>query len=74
MRSVFLQYSLHKSTNIREQVEQLNQIVLNYCVPRVYSELMSYLKYKEDISTLPVPQENPIFLAPDKTLELKHFF
>ena len=74
MRSVFLQYSLHKSTNIREQIEQLNKIVLDYCVPKVYGELISYLKYKEDISTLPVPQENPIFLAPDKTLELKHFF
>lgn len=74
MRSVFLQYALHKSTNIREQIEQLNNIVLEYCIPKVYSELMSYLKYKEDISTLPVPQNNPIYLAPDKTLELKHFF
>ncbi len=74
MRSIYLQYSLHKSTNIKEQIQQLNNLVLEYCIPKVYGELISYLKYKEDISTLPVPQNNPIYLAPDKTIELKHFF
>ena len=68
MRSVFLQYSLHKSTNIREQIEQLNKL-LNI-VFQVYGELISYLKYKEDI-TFTCSQEN-LYLAPDKTLEL-HF-
>lgn len=74
MRSVFLQYSLHQQHNIAEQIDSLNKIVLDYCVPKVYNELVSYLKYKEDITTLPVPQDNPVFLGVDKTVELKNFF
>lgn len=74
MRAIFLQYALHKPYNIREQIEDLNQIVLNYCVPKVYNELIAYLKYKKDISTLPVPQDNPVYLSVDKTIELKNFF
>ena len=74
MRSIFLQYALHKSNNIKEQIEQLNNLDLEYCIPKVYGELISYLKYKEDITTLAVPQNNPIYLAPDRTIELKHFF
>lgn len=74
MRAVFLQYALHKPDHIREQIEQLNSIVLDYCIPKVYNELVAYLKYKEDISSLPTPRENPKDLGEDKTLELKHFF
>ena len=35
---------------------------------------MAYLKYKKDISTLPVPMDNPIHLSIDKTVELNRFF
>jgi hypothetical protein len=74
MRSVFLQYSLNQPNNISEQIQSLNNIVLEYCIPKIHSELISYLKYKEDITTLPVPQDNPVFLGIDKTVELKNFF
>lgn len=74
MRSVFLQYSLNQPDNIAEQIQSLNNIVLEYCIPKIHSELVSYLKYKEDITTLPVPQDNPVFLGVDKTVELKNFF
>lgn len=74
MRSVYLQYALHKPEHIREQVTELNKLVLDYCIPRVYSELMAYVNYIKDISTLPIPQDNPIYLAPDRTVELKNFF
>ena len=74
MRSVFLQYSLNQPDNISEQIQSLNNIVLEYCIPKIHSELVSYLKYKEDITTLPVPQDNPVFLGVDKTVELKNFF
>ena len=74
MRAIYLQYSLHKEDNIREQIEELNKMVLDYCIPKVYGEAVSYMKYRRDISTLPTPQENPTYLAVDRTLELKHFF
>jgi len=74
MRSIFLQNSVHKNNNIKEQIMALNDIVIDYCVPQVYSELLAYVKYKEDISTLAVPIDHPIHLSVDKTVELNRFF
>ena len=74
MRAIFLQYSLNQPYNIKEQISHLNKLVLEYCIPKVHSELLSYLKYKEDISQLPVPGDNPTYLSVDRTLELKNFF
>ena len=74
MRSIFLQNSLHQNNNIKEQITSLNEIVIDYCVPKVYSELMAYIKYKEDITTLAVPMNHPIHLSVDKTVELNRFF
>ena len=74
MRSIFLQNALHQDHDIKQQIQTLNDLVLEYCIPRVYSELISYLKYKEDISTLAVPMDNPVHLSVDKTVELNRFF
>lgn len=74
MKSIYLQYSLNKECNIMEQINILNNKVIEYCVPNVYSELMAYIKYREDISTLPLPPTLPQNLYEDKTLELNHFF
>jgi hypothetical protein len=74
MRSVFLQYALHRDDNIRQQIEDLNKIVIDYCVKQCYSELISYIKYKRDITTLPVPIDHPTYFSTDKTMELNHFF
>ena len=73
MRSFYLQYALHQDHNIKEQIETLNKMVLDFCVPQVYSELISYLKYKEDISSLPKPIDRPIRFSVDKTVELNRF-
>tara|TARA_B100000424_G_scaffold253358_1_gene230456 strand:+ start:440 stop:985 length:546 start_codon:yes stop_codon:yes gene_type:complete len=73
MRSIYLQYGLHQDHNIKEQVVALNKMVLDFCIPQVYSELISYLKYKEDISSLPKPIERPVYFSNDKTVELNRF-
>jgi hypothetical protein len=73
MRSIFLQHSLHQDHDVRGQIIELNKRVVDYCVPQIHSELKAYLKYKEDISTLPVPMDNPIHLSNDKTVELNTF-
>jgi hypothetical protein len=59
MRSTYLQYALHKPNDITPQVERLNEIVLDYCVPSVYNEAVGYEKYLYDQSTLVVPLEQP---------------
>jgi Family of unknown function (DUF5761) len=73
MKGIYLQYSNHLDTNIREQIKVLNQMVINYAVPRIYTELLTYLKYKVDASTLVVPLENPSYYHKDTTVEMNRF-
>lgn len=75
MRSVFLQYSANQPHNITAQVNELNKLVLNYCIQQVYSEAQGYMKYINDVSTLVIPIAHPIM--PDNTdreLEFKRWF
>ena len=74
MRAIYLQNSVNLPDNVTKQIEDLNKIVINYCVPRIYGEAQGYIKYKEDASTLVVPLDNPISVYIDKTIELKRFF
>ena len=75
MRSVFLQNAANKLTDISKQVNELNKIVLNYCVQQVYSEAQGYMKYIQDVSTLAVPIAHPILAKNnDKELEFKGWF
>lgn len=60
MRSVFLQSAANQPTNITGQIEELNQIVLDYCIFHVYSEAQGYMKYLYDASTLVVPMATPV--------------
>ena len=75
MRSIFLQYSANKIGHISEQVRELNQMILNYCIAQVYSEAQGYVKYLYDVSTLAVPIGHPIMANNnDRELELKPWF
>lgn len=64
MRSVFLQNSRNAPDHIREQVEEMNGIVLDYAIPNVYNEAVAYVKYLRDQSTLVVPMEREV--RPDR--------
>jgi hypothetical protein len=75
MRHMFIQYANFEPTNIAGQIKRLNQTVLEYAVPNVYSESIGYLKYLQDQSSLVVPLELPqqtdrVF----KQLELKPWY
>jgi hypothetical protein len=60
MRAMFLQYSANMPTNIPEQIHELNKMVLEFAVPRVYGEAQGYIKYLYDASTLAVPLSTPV--------------
>lgn len=60
MRSVFLQHAANQQQNIPGQIEELNKIVLDYCIFHVYSEAQGYIKYLSDVSSLAVPLAPPI--------------
>ena len=75
MRSIFLQYSANQPNNITQQVEELNKLVLEYCIQQVYSEAQGYMTYVNDVSTLVVPIERPVMTSNnDRQLELKSWF
>jgi hypothetical protein len=75
MRSVFLQHAANQPTNYKEQIFQLNQIVLNYCIQQVYGEAQGYMKYIDDVSTLVVPIAHPVMANDnDRQLEFKTWF
>jgi len=75
MRSVYLQYSANQPLHVTQQIEELNKIVLNYCIQQVYGEAQGYLKYIDDASTLVVPIAPPVMASnTDRTLELKTWF
>lgn len=77
MRSVLLQSGRNDaSTSAVEQVRDLNAEVLAWCVPRIVTELRQYLRYREDVATLPVPLPHGP-LATNKgsrQIELRPFF
>jgi hypothetical protein len=76
MRSIFLQNSKNVATNIPQQIETLNNLVLDYAISQVYGETEGYMKYRRDASTLAVPLSLPILstMKSSKQLELKKWF
>jgi hypothetical protein len=60
MRSIYLQHAANQPTHISEQIQQLNKIVLDYCIPQVYNEAKGYKKYLVDVSTMYTPIPPPI--------------
>jgi len=75
MRSMFYQHSKNLDTNISQQVQELNNYVLKFCINNVYVEAVAYLKYREDASRMHMPMSAPIHSSKtDKTLEMKPWF
>lgn len=74
MRSRYLEYASYDPQKITEEIERLNKLIVDYCVPLLYSESVSYEKYCEDQSTLVVPLALPKQNDRDyKHLELSRF-
>ena len=60
MRSIYLQNAKNLDNNITSQIEELNKLVLDYCVPNVLIQVQQYISYKKSVSTIPVPLPNAI--------------
>lgn len=75
MRSIFLQYAKNLPTNIKQQIQDLNNLVLDYSIKQVYGEAEGYMKYKQDVSTMYTPISYPVMSKTnDKQLILKKWF
>tara|TARA_E500000178_G_scaffold143041_1_gene142676 strand:+ start:281 stop:772 length:492 start_codon:yes stop_codon:yes gene_type:complete len=75
MRAIYLQNSKNLEIDIASQIQELNELVLDFCVKNVYSEAVAYLKYKRDASSMYTPMSAPIYSSKtNKTLQQKNFF
>ena len=70
MRSMFYQYGKNLPYDIPGQINELNSIVLGWCVPRIMSEVSMYIYYLNDIDKLPVPMERPVLMTSAGTKSL----
>lgn len=76
MRSIYLQHAKHYTyIPINEQVRDLNKIILDWCAPRILSNIKQQQKYLDDISQLPMPLSRPEMktMKGTKQLELVSF-
>ena len=63
MRAMYLQYGKNQPDHVREQIVELNQIVADWCVPKILSECSMLKTYLLDIQNLPVPLVQPVHLS-----------
>ena len=71
MRSMFLQHSKNLPCKFNEQIKNLNQLVVNWCAPRILSEVEQYIGYIQDVQNLPMPIDRPSNLSNKGTKVLR---
>lgn len=59
MRSIYLQESDNLSNNIRQQITKLNNLVLDWVVPKIMSNIKQELIYLKDVGKVPDPIPQP---------------
>lgn len=67
MRSMYLQYGKNQPTNIPGQIMELNELVADWCVPKILAECSMHKTYLKDIQSLPVPMAHPVLLTKSGT-------
>jgi hypothetical protein len=70
MRAIYLQYAKNNVNNIQGQVQELNAMILDWCAPRILSEIGQYNYYLNDISHMPVPLAQPMSMSSAGTRSL----
>lgn len=75
MRSYYLMFGLN-SSNVSNDLKDLNSRVIGYASAKIFSELDFYLFYRKDIQDFAPPIANPVNVASYGTRygELKSFF
>ena len=59
MRSIFLEYARHLPTQIQEQVQELNNRIVQLCIPNMISEIRQYIHYVHEVENMPIPLDMP---------------
>ena len=75
MKSIFLQNARNNDNDLQYQIDELNKLVLGYCVNNVYVNLLQYVKYIDDITKETTVMDRPksVDIKGNKTLMPNHF-
>ena len=75
MRAIYLEHGRHRNYDVLPEVRRLNQLVLDFAVPRLLQEINMYMVYQNDIDKLPVPLDRGEFISSkgSRFLEQKTF-
>ena len=71
MRAIYLQHAKNMDCNIAEQVQELDDMVMNYCVPKIINEVIQYNGYLRQIEYLPIPEDRPVNMSSKGTRTLR---
>lgn len=63
MKSIYLQYGKNLEKDICNQVKALNELVVNYSVRNIMSNVELYLTYKKRVSFNPMPLGRPKYIS-----------
>jgi hypothetical protein len=76
MRAMYLQYSKNLPNQIPEQIAELNDMVVDWCAPKILAECSMHKTYLHDIQNLPVPLQQPMMMSMKgtKSATLDRFF
>ena len=63
MRSIMLQFANFRTgvDNIVDEVRRLNEMVVEYSVENITSNVKQHQGYIKDLSKLPTPLDNPVY-------------
>ena len=59
MRSIYLTHSKNVDCNIQQQISQLNNKILQYCIENVMTNAVQYINYLNDLNKTPSVRKNP---------------
>lgn len=70
MRSMYMQYGRNLNVNIKQQVDDLNKHVLDYCIPNIATSIEQYTGYIEKSSRAHIPMARSINMSSAGTKQL----
>ena len=75
MRSMYLQYAKNMNSDIAEQINELNELVIKECIPGIITNIKQHLLYVSDIQRYPMPMDHSVNSSSkgDKTFSLYNY-
>ena len=60
MKSMYLQYSTNNDNNLKNEIDYLNSIVIDYSVPKIITNMTQYIGYTKDLNKMYTPIDKPV--------------